>query len=264
MKSVDYVFPKIKNIDPSCYIDAYNLVLECSSAHTPRGFVVRFLELMKRVCPYDEAFVLFLDPEGRLTGRYTINIDSCWPERYINDYLQQPDFPLEFRPAQGGTENDPSFKSTRIVDWSTCENIRFLTDYIRPRHLCYSWGFAFADLNGTYRVVMSLDRTHPTPYTEAESNRLLLALPVLNNMHRNFYYQGMDNAGSPVQSSWSQYHLTRRETEIADLLCQGMSVQNISSALFIAVTTTYKHIANIYEKVGVSSQQELLVQLLTR
>jgi len=262
VKTVDYVFPKIQNIDPSCYIDAYTLVRECSSAHTPRGFVIRFLELMKRVCPYDEAFVMFMDPNGKLTGRYTVNIDERWPEEFENYYLKSPDFPLEFSPLRGEKEDDPGYVSCRIIDWASCARSEFVTNYIDARHLCYSWGFCFYDLNGSHRVIMSLDRTRPEPYTEVECNRLLLALPILNNMHRNFYYQGMDNSSRVPQSSWSEYRLTKRETEIADLLCQGMSVQNISSTLFIAVTTTYKHIANIYEKVGVSSQQELLVKLL--
>ena len=83
-------------------------------------------------------------------------------------------------------------------------------------------------------------------------------------MYRNFYYQGTDNSAHMTQSSWNEYGFTKRETEIAELLCQGMTIQNISSALYIAVTTTYKHIAHIYEKTGVSSQQELLVKMLNR
>ena len=74
----------------------------------------------------------------------------------------------------------------------------------------------------------------------------------------------MDNKESIVQSPWKNYGLTKRETEIANLLCQGMTVQNISAVLYIVVTTTYKHIAHIYEKVGVSSQQELLVKMLNK
>ena len=74
----------------------------------------------------------------------------------------------------------------------------------------------------------------------------------------------MDSDGTFLQSPWKEYNLTKREIEITNLLCQGMTVQNISSVLYIALTTTYKHIANIYKKLGVSSQQELLVKMLNR
>ena len=113
-------------------------------------------------------------------------------------------------------------------------------------------------------MVFSLDRIRDTPFSEIEKNRLNLALPILNNMHRNFFYQGMDSDGTFLQSPWKEYNLTKREIEITNLLCQGMTVQNISSVLYIALTTTYKHIANIYKKLGVSSQQELLVKMLNR
>ena len=41
-----------------------------------------------------------------------------------------------------------------------------------------------------------------------------------------------------------------------------MTAQNIASALYISVATAYKHIANIFKKTGVTSQQELIVKLL--
>ncbi|MBQ8063256.1 MAG: DNA-binding response regulator, partial [Clostridia bacterium] len=57
---------------------------------------------------------------------------------------------------------------------------------------------------------------------------------------------------------------TDREVEIVDLICQGISPANISKILHIATSTTYKHIAHIYEKFHVSSRQELLVKLLNQ
>ena len=48
------------------------------------------------------------------------------------------------------------------------------------------------------------------------------------------------------------------------LLCQGMTTQNISSALYISVGTTYKHVANILKKAGVTSKQELIVRIMGR
>ena len=264
MKEITYAFPKIKNVDPSCYIDAYNLVLECSQAHSPRSFTIKLLELLKKVCPYDEAMAFFLDINGKASGEYTVNVEKKWVDEYLNYYLPSAGYPKEYSLYQREDEAIISRKPREIVDWSKLPKSEFLTDYINVRRLKYSWGFCFFDLNGAYRVVISLDRTREEPFSEIERNRLLLALPILNNMYRNFFYQGTDTSSHVAQSNWNGYGLTKRESEIADLLCQGMTVQNISSALYIAVTTTYKHIAHIYEKMGVSSQQELLVKMLNR
>lgn len=90
---------------------------------------------------------------------------------------------------------------------------------------------------------------------------LQLAIPHLNNLHKNFYYQGFSRKVIK-RATWETANLTARETEIANLLCQGISPANISRTLYISLSTTYKHIANIYKKMHVSSQQELLVRLL--
>ena len=173
---ITYAFPKLEHVDPSVYIDAYNLILECSQAHSPRSFAIKLLDLMSKMCSYDEAMVFFLDVNKKI----------------------------------------------------------------------------------------SVDRTRNEFFSKIEQDRLNLALPILNNMYRNFFYQGTDFNPHENQSGWSKYNFTKRETEIVNLLCQGMSIQNISSALYISKNTTYKHIAHIYEKAHVSTQQELLFKIMSQ
>ena len=97
--------------------------------------------------------------------------------------------------------------------------------------------------------------------TGAELELLSLAVPLLNNMQKKFYYQ-QTIAGAGRDVAWETANLTPRETEIAKLLCQGVKPANISKALYISLPTAYKHISNIYEKMHVTSRQELLVKLL--
>lgn len=262
MNNITYAFPKLKHVDPSVYIDAYNLILECSQAHSPRSFAIKLLDLLAKICPYDEAMVFFLDPNGKLSGHYTINIQEKWINEYLNYYLTQLEFPKEFRIYQNVRESDPTTWFSRIIDWTKIPDSEFLTNYIQGRKLKYSWGFSFFDLNGIYRTVFSLDRTRNAVFSDIERDCLNLALPILNNMYRNFFYLGTDSASGKTPSNWSKYNFTKRETEIVNLLCQGMSIQNISSALYIAKTTAYKHIAHIYEKAQVSTQQELLFKIM--
>jgi two-component system secretion system response regulator SalR len=54
--------------------------------------------------------------------------------------------------------------------------------------------------------------------------------------------------------------LTARESEIVSLLCKGIGTTLISRELFISRPTVYRHIANIYSKLGISSLQELMVK----
>lgn len=52
------------------------------------------------------------------------------------------------------------------------------------------------------------------------------------------------------------FHLTKREIEILELLASGKSYQKISDALFISYKTVSSHIENIYRKLGVHSKVE--------
>src|ERR1035437_7867054 len=52
---------------------------------------------------------------------------------------------------------------------------------------------------------------------------------------------------------WEDYNLTRRETEIAELLLKGFSYKEIASKLFICMDTIFSHVRNIYSKIHVHS-----------
>jgi DNA-binding NarL/FixJ family response regulator len=53
-----------------------------------------------------------------------------------------------------------------------------------------------------------------------------------------------------------EYHITRREQEILELLSKGLSYQELADKLFISPKTVRKHIFNIYEKLHVNSRME--------
>jgi len=58
--------------------------------------------------------------------------------------------------------------------------------------------------------------------------------------------------------------LTPRETEIASLMFMGHTIRFIAATLHIAEGTVKRTIFNIYRKLGVSSQVELMREILTR
>ena len=97
-------------------------------------------------------------------------------------------------------------------------------------------------------------------FSAEEIIALRLALPQLDNLHRNFY-SSQFNVQNSRQIDWDSTGLTRREIEISSLICHGIAPAEISRKLHIAPATTYKHIAHIYQKMHVSSRQELLVKL---
>jgi DNA-binding CsgD family transcriptional regulator len=69
------------------------------------------------------------------------------------------------------------------------------------------------------------------------------------------------NAEQRIRENSLQYQLTKRELEIATLICRGNSYKQIGEQLFIAERTVTKHVQNIFDKVQVSSKLELLNKL---
>lgn len=57
--------------------------------------------------------------------------------------------------------------------------------------------------------------------------------------------------------------LSRRETDIAPLMCRGLKNREIADQLFIALRTVNKHVQHIYQKTGAANRIELL-RLLER
>jgi len=54
--------------------------------------------------------------------------------------------------------------------------------------------------------------------------------------------------------------LSKRETEVLNLLSQGYSNQEIADQLFVSLNTTKTHLANIYSKLGVSRRTQAVAK----
>jgi two-component system nitrate/nitrite response regulator NarL len=50
--------------------------------------------------------------------------------------------------------------------------------------------------------------------------------------------------------------LTARESEVHELLAQGLTNEEIAKLLYISLSTTKVHVKHIYEKLGVRSRLE--------
>ena len=62
--------------------------------------------------------------------------------------------------------------------------------------------------------------------------------------------------------------LTKRESEILDLLVEGKTVQQIAASLYLSSATVHEHVTHIYRKLGVHTRaqcvREAMLRLLTK
>lgn len=57
------------------------------------------------------------------------------------------------------------------------------------------------------------------------------------------------------------YKLTKRETEVLELLMTGLTYKEIAARCFISIDTMYTHTRNIYSKLNVHSRAEIAARL---
>ncbi len=58
------------------------------------------------------------------------------------------------------------------------------------------------------------------------------------------------------------YGLSAQERAITGLVCQGMSTVDIAADIGISTNTVQDHLKSVFDKVGVRSRRELVVQIL--
>ncbi len=75
---------------------------------------------------------------------------------------------------------------------------------------------------------------------------------------------GRDESDNGENQSCQCGEHTRREREVARLVIDGLSTQDIATALFISVHTVRDHLKTMFGKMGVSRRQDLAAVLTGR
>jgi DNA-binding CsgD family transcriptional regulator len=220
-------------------------LLEVGGKRDPRALCETALASIASLVPYDAAILYLLDDEG-ICDSFLVNVDRKWSDAYIGHFSRIDRGRYSFESAGEGT-----------AEWAAAPDGEFVSDFIRPQRFERSATLQFAGDDRRLRACASLHRTGRARFTEAEIGSMRIVKPHLANLYSNLSQSRA--ARKPRSSS----PLSRREGEIADLLCEGVGPARIGSRLCISPRTVDKHIESIHRKLGVSSRQELLVRLLS-
>jgi|GEM_PF-492300 len=235
-------------------------ILACGNIREPKAFCNKVVKGLAEFIPYDQARVYYTDANGHIYDQTLIGASKAWSSLYL-DYFSKVD---------GGryaiTEKSPTLSAraseTRayVRYWMDADlDDEFVTGYIRPQGICCGIGFALHDANRFPRANFGLDRMEPRLFTQRDLLVMNTLLQHLDNLFKNMYVKVRDTGYERYIRE--QYHLTKRENEIADMLCRGITPANIAKQLCLSLTTVYRHIANIHGKLGISTCQELVLKL---
>ncbi len=127
----------------------------------------------------------------------------------------------------------------------------------------------FIDLAEGAKAVLSLMRSTCSPaYSRDEMQLLDCAQPVVEQVVNEAWEQARAHAPRPVQDldykireafdQFGAHVLTAREQEVVQMLLRGHSSASVAEHLAISPGTVKIHRKNIYAKLGIGSQSELL------
>ena len=238
--------------------EMYNYVLRCSSQTKLDAFAEEVVSGINAFIRFDQAAVFFMDGNRKVYNQYLVNFDKRFSRLYLDYYSKSMENErYGTKSARWDALPEPEI---HVIEWDKEPASDFVNDYIKPLLLRCSLGFALYDSDGMPRTSFGFDKKGEPTFSERERTVVKLLLPMLNNLHRSFFVRS-----ASIQNIWSVWgfsDLTERESQIAGLLCQGLSPANISKVLHISPSTTYKHIEHIYKKTHVSCQRELLALML--
>jgi DNA-binding CsgD family transcriptional regulator len=235
-----------------------DFLLHSEKSYEPKSFSEQIIKKLYSLIPYDQARVFLVNGNDKVYDSILLEVDQQWDDAYRQYFssIENGRYSLSHQmeggsPILGGNGG--------VVDWSKNKADEFLQNYIKPQGIRYSVGFRLKDADNMTKSIFCLDRMGYRGFSEHEINIISIVFPHLENLFRNVTILG--SIISHPKNSQLEKILTGREYEIVELLSRGMPPIRIAEKFGISLQTVYKHIANIYTKLNISSRQELLLKV---
>ena len=232
-------------------------LLSCGNVRDPKALALQAIKSISRIITFDEFCIYFRDKNGRIFDKVLFNASRYWNKQFLDFYsncIEEQNLSDAVSPRVV-----PEKHHLFLYDWCHASFNEFVRDIIKPQGLTHSLAFSLLDTEDVMRISFSLNRTRDNEFSDEELMIMRVLQPHLNNLHRNLYVQLEEDTGT--YSRDNTLILTKREQEIADLLCRSFTPEMISRRLQLSIGTVYRHIANIHKKLHVSNMQGLLVKL---
>lgn len=229
------------------------------TALTDEAFGRLFLRLVRALAPVDEV-VVFAYHEGErpldLFTTFTAQDYHVFVTLYqAGPYLLDP-FCRNARDRRSGLLRMRDLAPDRFY------SSEYHRTYYVQTGLAEEIGY-FVPLEGATVVLSLMRREGSGAFSAAELVPLRQAEALVGDLVRLYWGTvaarfGAEPRAVPLVQSWKPLNLTDREAAIVELVLQGHSSESIALRLGIATGTVKVHRRNVYRKLGISSQTQLL------
>ncbi|WP_269477315.1 helix-turn-helix transcriptional regulator [Hominibacterium faecale] len=210
-----------------------------------------FLTGIGALIPYHQSNFYGIDPkssEPLIRDACFIDTDERLIPAFFDSYRPENNYLINlFNYSQSIV-----FVESDVLDEHARRNTDFYKQFLAPQGLLCSCGIILIE-NGCKIGAVSIFRKEAwNDFTEKEVFILELFKPHLTELVMKFV--------SRQEERITRYsdRLTSREKEILELIVQGYSNEEIAEKLFITVSTTKKHVYNIFSKYDVNNRMSLI------
>ena len=227
-------------------------LVEIGAVTNINEFCRRILTGLVELIPFDNNAVFVINNSTGYSSRATFLESAKWSELYNNYYCRL----------------QPKEPDTKVVisDWIHLPSTEYIVDFLYPQGIGCTISVSRIGSNNGFMGGLALHRSKSSScFTQKDITILSVIEPHLSNYFGiHDLLSTYDKQLPDVDIIASDYKcLTRREAEIAALLCRRFSTGMIASRLLISNLTVYRHIANIFGKLKVFTRDELLEKLLS-
>ncbi len=231
-----------------------DFLVEVGGERTVQDFKAKILNRIENLISYDASLAWF---EMGQTCPVKLCDHLGTPEKWVaahNNYYHK------IAPA---FENLAVEKVT-FSDYKLHQDTEYYQDFLRPLGIRYGTGIILHDFRGNPSLTLCIT---DSKYNYEKDRKVPFLLETIQPHLENYYsYLNLIsnqniNEFHLVELEAGCKTLSKREAEVAGLLCRRLTIAEIASQLLISPRTVESYIINIYEKLKVRNRRELLEKL---
>lgn len=216
-----------------------------------------FLAQLAEIIPHRKSFFdLCTKRDGRLI--FFDPVSNNMSEKELQAYYQEYQY-ADYVAWSFASDKPTVYRDSDMVSSRVRENAAIYCQWMKPMNIYYSIGSTVMGAQHLLGSVTFFRSKEDGDFSDDE----VAMLAVLNrHLSAHFAFLWPDGAAPNAKVAFErltqQYGLSGRELEIAELISQGRSNQEIGRALFISENTVKKHANSLYRKLGITSRTQLL------
>ncbi len=208
------------------------------------------LSLLPGLISHEKSFFTYvpLGSRGQETAIRSLNMTEREQQEYTRRFA-----PYDYTAWYLNQEDVDVYRDSDVVSGEIMDASRIYREWVLPMGMRYLCGNVIRSGGRRYGDLTLMRSQQHGDFTDRE----LYLLALVTDHMRLWFTQHYETAALPPDVLPLE-GLTAREREIAALTCSDLSLREISDRLSISYATARRHLANVYEKLGISTRVQLM------